>query len=132
MIPVLYSAATGRVREFATDPARTTEADWAGYLRGKVNAAVNVVFLENADLEQIQALVSKATGLTPKDDRYVIVENNVITGWIGNADPACGDFESLKAGAELIPSDKATEKWTVDPQTKELIPPVEAPVVKAR
>lgn len=126
MIPVLYSKATGRVREFAIDPDRKTEADWQPYLRGKTSDAIGVIFAEDGELPQLQAEVTKATGIKPKDDRYAIVKDDVIVDWIGNADPACGDFdEVLKKypNAELIPHDKANEKWTIEPGTKRFIEP---------
>lgn len=129
MIVVLYSKNTGRIREYATDPDRKTEADWASYLQGKLNANIDVLYTENADLYTLQARVTQATGKDPTGDRYAIVKGAKVKGWIGNADPACGDFDGPSrehGNPQFIKNAEADERWGYNPATGEFTRPVEA------
>lgn len=130
MIPVIYSAATGRLRRWMSDPERTTVEDWARALvLGKGEAVLYAK--DSLDMHALQAEVTKRTGLVPVDDRFAVVEAGVVVGWIGNACEACGDFDSVKAerpAAEVLVSDKASVGWTFD--GLDFIAPVTVPFVK--
>ena len=132
MIPVIYSAATGRVRRWMSDPDRKTQKDWdAAVTLGKGEAVLYTP--DSVDVNALQDLVTKATGLVPANDRYAVVDGANVVGWIGNACDACGDFDLLKTDSPtvaLVASDTAVAGWTLDSKTQVLVAPVEIAVAK--
>lgn len=132
MIFFFYSAATGRLRQKTlcndTDTPRqlkvgeeiriVKDADYAAWLTS-LNGKIPI------DPDQIY--LSQLTGLTPSNDRYVIVVGtNVVQDTFG-ADQACGDFSYFQQqypGCILIASATAGVGWIYDTLLQTLTEPI--------
>lgn len=110
--PVIYSAQTGRIRSWwKLDD--DSELQIVKTLPGELFSVFPME--EYGDLPILQELISRVTGLAPKDDRYAVVDSRgVVIGAI-HADLACGDKVD---GHELIPHNEAGPGWVKDSDGK--------------
>lgn len=110
---VVYSKTTGRVRSYVV-PQFANESVTAQ--TGAGEAVLTFPMAQYGNLPAIQKLVAIATGLTPSNDRYAIVNaQGMVVGAI-YADPVgCGDSlagNQKFAGDSLVASQIAGPGWT--------------------
>lgn len=104
---VVYSKTTGRVRSFIV-PQFSYET--VSPTTGKGEGVLGFPMSQYGNLSTLQTLVTKATGLTPANDQYAIVNNQgQVIGSIFADPQGCGD--SIQ-GATLVASSVAGPGWT--------------------
>lgn len=105
---VVFSKATGRIRSIFI-PDNDAQIKDLNYLDGEDHIILDDK--QKASLPELQEIVSKQTGLIPKDDRYVVVDKSGNIAGVLLADPLCGD---KIPDCELIAHATATTNWTYD------------------
>lgn len=118
---VVYSKNTGRIRSIVV-PENEKEQHILDLIRlnnGEALIRFDMKDFSNHDI--LQEKLNKITGLIPKDDRYVVINNKGEIESVIIADKKCGDNV---AGKQMIKHAHATMTWTYDKQKKEFKAPI--------
>lgn len=118
---IIYSQKTGRIRRIK-HPDFDRELDAIPLLPGEAfmirdRSEYKAFIVDGVTLpalDCLQDLVTKETGLEPKDDRYVIVDDSGKVVGVTPADLTCGDAEAV-VGFELIKEPLADIGWEKNP-----------------
>lgn len=126
MIPIVYSAATGRIRCFyeldkdeSVEGIRTGKGEALHILDGNFADYVNEK--DEPLLHSLQSMLNDVTGLNPtkSDDLYAVVKPDTgdIIGCL-HCDPECGDKLDSLALLKRADADKLLEGHKVDETTR--------------
>ena len=116
---IVYSKNTGRIRSIVIPEENEQHIlDLVNLNNGEAFIRFDMEDFDNEEV--LQEKLNKITGITPKDDRYVVVDNDGKIESIIIADEKCGD--KIK-GKQMIKHAEATMNWTFNKNTKEFNAP---------
>mgnify|MGYP000446871106 CR=1 FL=1 len=131
MIPIVYSRATGRIRQIY----ELDKGDDPSAIRTLPGEAIHSLDGELADymsakgeplLHELQAILNDVTGLNPEksDDLYAVVDpqSGAVVGCV-TCDPDCGDKIDSLALLKMADADKLMEGHKVDETTRTKLRP---------
>ena len=109
-VALIYSKNTGRLRSWIVPD---DDAELAAIKSNNPGEAIHIVTREQYHSalghDHLQGFVSAHCGITPTDDRHVIVESGIVKSVVFADPPGCGD--PVPPGTMLMPHPHAHVGW---------------------